>query len=378
MIKNAFGLIYTGENNPNMRDLALSRAVAAMPFGGRYRCVDFILSNLVHTGVSSVGLIAQKNYHSLMDHLGAGKEWDLHRKREGLFILPPYMTKESSGLYRGSIDAYRASLGYVRRCPQQYVILSGSHTIFNTSFHDMYEQHIRSGADITIMYNEVTEKDMEADGGEQYKDLRLEIDENGRVTSMELDPYRPRTNFRSCDVLIMDKLLLEYLVEEAYARGQESFTRDVLLKKCQTLRIYGWKYDGYVARMNSVSSFFHHNLAVLDPEIRADLFDRKRPVYTKVKDEVSARYGENAAVKNAIVADGCEVDGTVENSVLFRGVKIGKGSVVKNSIIMQGVTIGEGVTLDHVVLDKGTTIRNGRTLVGYDGCPIILKKNTNV
>jgi len=231
MIKNAFGLIYTGENNPNMRDLALSRAVAALPFGGRYRSVDFILSNLVHSGVSSVGLIAQKNYHSLMDHLGSGKEWDLHRKREGLFILPPYMTKESSGLYRGSVDAYRASLGYVRRCPQQYVILSGSHTIFNTSFHEMYEQHIRTGADITVMYNEVTEEETAIDGSEQYKDLRLDIDENGRITSMELDPYRPRTNFRSCDVLIMDKLLLEYLVEEAYARGQESFTRDVLLKK---------------------------------------------------------------------------------------------------------------------------------------------------
>lgn len=374
MIKNAFGLIYTGENNPRMRDLALTRAVAAMPFGGRYRCVDFILSNLVHTGVSSVGLIAQKNYHSLMDHLGAGKEWDLHRKREGLFILPPFMTKESTGLYRGSVDAYRACLGYMRRCPQQYVILSGSHTIFNTSFHAMYEQHIRTGADITIMYNECPESDPE----DQYKDLRLEIDENGRVTGMELDPYRAKTLNRSCDVLIMDKLLLEYLVEEAYARGEYSFTRDVLLKKCQTLRVYGWKYDGYVARMNSVSSFFTHNLAVLDPAVRNDLFNRKRPVYTKVKDEVSARYGANAIVKNAILADGCDVDGTVENSVLFRGVKVGKGSVVKNSIVMQGVTIGEGCTLDHVVLDKGVTIRDGRTLVGYDGCPIILKKNTTV
>lgn len=374
MINSAFGLIYTGENNPRMRDLTMSRAVAALPFGGRYRCVDFILSDLVHSGVSSVGLIAQKNYHSLMDHLGAGKEWDLHRKREGLFILPPFLTKDSTGLYRGSVDAFRSCLGYVRRCPQQYVILSGSHTIFNTSFHNMFEQHVRTGADITIMYNEDTVFDPE----DQNKDLRLLMDESGRVTGMELDPYRPRTACQSCDVMIMDKLLLEYLVEEAYARGEYDFLRDVLLKKCSSLKIFGWRYGGYVARLNSVTSFFSHNMALLDPAVRADLFHRSRPIYTKVKDEVSARYGAEAGVKNAMLADGCDIDGHVENSILFRGVKIGRGSVVKNSILMQGVTVGCGCTLDHVVLDKGATIRDGRTLVGYDGFPIILKKNATV
>ena len=227
MTSNAFGLIYTGENNPRLRDLTLSRAVAAVPFGGRYRCIDFILSDLVNTGVTCVGLIAQKNYHSLMDHLGAGKEWDLHRKREGLFILPPFMTKENTGLYRGTIDALRSCLGYVRRCTQQYVILTGSHTIFNTTFDGMFEQHVRSGADITILYNEETRFDPE----EQSDDLRLLLEADGRVSAMELNPYRPRSELRSCDVMIMDKLLLEYLVEEAYSRGEYDFIRDVLLRK---------------------------------------------------------------------------------------------------------------------------------------------------
>lgn len=374
MINSAFGLIYTGENNPKMRDLTLSRAVAALPFGGRYRCVDFILSNLVHSGVTSVGLIAQKNYHSLMDHLGAGKEWDLHRKREGLFILPPFLTKDSTGLYRGSVDAFRSCLGYMRRCPQQYVILSGSHTIFNTSFHEMFDRHVRTGADITIMYNE----DAHFDPEDQNMDLRLTLDENERVTAMELDPYRPRTNFQSCDVMIMDKLLLEYLVEEAYARGEYDFLRDVLLKKCSTLKIFGWRYDGYVARLNSVSSFFSHNMALLEPAVRQDLFNRERPVYTKVKDEVSARYGADAEVRNAMLADGCDIDGRVENSILFRGVRIGRGAIVRNSILMQGVTVGDGCVLDHVVLDKGAVLRDGRTIVGYEGFPIILKKNAIV
>jgi glucose-1-phosphate adenylyltransferase len=374
MISNAFGLIYTGENNPLLRDLTLSRSVAAVPFGGRYRCIDFILSDLVNSGVTSVGLITQKNYHSIMDHLGAGKEWDLHRKREGLFMLPPFMTRDNTGLYRGSVDAFRSCMGYVRRCPQQYVILSGSHTIFNSTFNDMLAKHIQRNADISIMYNEVESFSPD----EQNKDLRLMMGADERITEMELNPYRPMTPYQSCDVMIIDKMLFEYLVEEAYARAEYHFVRDVLLKKCDTLKIFGYRYNGYVARLDSVNEFYKHNMALLRPAVRADLFNSTHPIYTKVKDEVSTRYGENARVKNAMLADGCTIDGAVENSILFRGVTVGKGAVIKDSIIMQGVAIGENCSLDHVILDKGSSIREGRTLIGYDNFPIILKKNTIV
>ena len=374
MTSNAFGLIYTGETNPFLRDLALSRSVAAVPFGGRYRCIDFILSDLVNTGVTSVGLITQKNYHSLMDHLGAGKEWDLHRKREGLFMLPPFMTKENTGLYRGSVDAIRSCLGYVRRNPQQYVIFSGSHTIFNMTFNDMIAQHIETRANITMLYNVC----QMAPSEEQNLDLRLLMDDTGRVTEMELNPFSPRSANRSCDVMIMDKLLLEYLVEEAYSHGDYDLTRDILLKKCQTLKIMGYRYDGYVARLDSVNDFFQHNMALLQPEVRNDLFNPKHPIYTKVKDEVSAKYGENAVVRNSMLADGCQIDGTVENSIVFRGVSVKKGTVVKNSILMQGVSIGENCVMDHVILDKGVVVREGRTLTGYDGFPINLKKGSTI
>ena len=374
MTSNAFGLIYTGETNPFLRDLALSRSVAAVPFGGRYRCIDFILSDLVNTGVTSIDLITQKNYHSLMDHLGAGKEWDLHRKREGLFMLPPFMTKENTGLYRGSVDAIRSCLGYVRRNPQQYVIFSGSHTIFNMTFNDMIAQHIETRANITMLYNVC----QMAPSEEQNLDLRLLMDDTGRVTEMELNPFSPRSANRSCDVMIMDKLLLEYLVEEAYSHGDYDLTRDILLKKCQTLKIMGYRYDGYVARLDSVNDFFQHNMALLQPEVRNDLFNPKHPIYTKVKDEVSAKYGENAVVRNSMLADGCQIDGTVENSIVFRGVSVKKGTVVKNSILMQGVSIGENCVMDHVILDKGVVVREGRTLTGYDGFPIILKKGTTI
>lgn len=374
MIHNAFGLIYTGENNPRLKDLTLSRSVAAVPFGGRNRCIDFILSNLVNSGVTSVGMIMQKNYHSLMDHLGSGKEWNLNRKREGLFILPPFMTKDNTGVYRGSVDAFRSCLGYVRRCTEKYIILTGSHTIFNMTFDDMMKQHIQTGADITIMYNSDDSFDIE----DQNKDLRLILNDAGRIVDMELDPYRPHSSHRSCEVMIMEKALLEYLVEEAYSRGQYDFTRDVLLKRCNTLKIYGYRYDGFVARLDSLNTYFKNSMLLLQPREAGDLYNMAHPIYTKVKDEVSSKYGPDAEVKNCVLADGCNIEGTVENSILFRGVAIEKGAIVKNCIVMQGSRVCEGAMLDHVILDKGVTIRAKRNLIGYDSFPIVLRKNQTV
>ncbi|MCL2671016.1 MAG: glucose-1-phosphate adenylyltransferase subunit GlgD [Clostridiales bacterium] len=373
MSTNAFGLIYTGDNNPQLKDLTSSRSIAATPFGGRYRCIDFILSNLVNSGISSVGLITQKNYHSLMDHLGSGKEWDLNRKREGLFILPPFLTKGNEGVYRGSVDALRSVLGYVRRCPQKYCILTGSHTIFNIRFNDMLQAHIDTGADITILYNEVPTLDPEA----QNNDLRLILDADERVQDLELNPYRPKSDKQSCDVFILDKNLLEFLLEEAYARGDYDFYRDILLKKKHSLHMRGYKTSRYVARLDSLMTYFTHSMDLLRADVAHDLFDENR-VFTKVKDEVPARYGANARVANSILADGCVVEGQVENSLLFRGVRVAKTAVVRNSIIMQGVSVGEGAVLDHVILDKGVTVGNNRMLTGYDSFPIIVRKNQAV
>lgn len=374
MLGNVFGLIYTGEENMQLRDLTNSRSVAAVPIGGRYRCIDFILSNLVNTGISNVGLIAQKNYHSLMDHLGSGKEWDLHRKRDGLFILPPFLSKENTGLYRGTVDAYRSVMGYVRRSPQRYVILTGSHTVFNTTFDDMLRQHINTGADITIMYNRV--KNFNPD--DQYDDMRLTLDDEGRVTDIEYNPYRPTSDCQACDVFVMEKELLEYLIEEAAARDSMDFIRDIVMKKFNTLKVYGWGYDGFVARINSLDCYYKHNMEMLKKNIREDLFCAEHPIYTKVKDEVPAVYGKNSKVKNSLIADGCSIEGEVEDSIIFRGVKIGEGTKIKGCIIMQACNIESGTELDHVILDKGVTVRQGRRLAGYDGFPVIIRKNSTI
>ena len=374
MINNAFGLIVTGERTTRLKDLTLSRSTAAVPFGGRYRAIDFILSNMVNAGITSVGLITEKNYHSLMDHLGSGKEWDLHRKREGLFILPPFMTKDNAGVFRGAVDAIRSVIGYVRRTQDDYVILSWARTVMNVDLVPMMEQHIHTGADVTILYAE----DGSLQPEEQSQDLRLILDEKGRVTEMELDAYRPRSVNRSCDVMILRKELLEYLVEEAFARGEYDFHRDILLKKCRTLNIMGYKYEGFLARLESIETYFAGNMALLNPDVQADLFNPKHPIYTKVKDEVAARYSVSAQVKNSLVADGCVIEGQVENCILFRGVHVKPGARVFNSIIMQGAELGENTLLDHVILDKGVKILPGRTLQGYDSFPIVIRKNQTV
>ena len=373
-MENAFGLIYTGDASMELRELTFSRSVAAVPFGGRYRAIDFMLSNLVNTGIFNVGIITQRNYHSLMDHLESGKEWDLHRKRDGLFILPPFMTHDNTGVYKGTVDAIRSCMGYLRRASQRYVVLMGSHTIYNTTFNDMIKRHIESGADITMMYSEEKNYNM----AEQYDDLRLALDPDGRVTDLAFNPREPATNLCSCDAFVMEKTLLEYLVEDAYAHSHFDFTNDVLVSNVKNLKIYGYRYEGYVARLNSINAYYRHNMDLLNKAVSTHLFSHEHPIYTKIRDEFPASYVDDGKAVNCIVADGCVIEGRVENCILFRGVKIHKGAVVKNSIIMQDAVIGENARLNCVILDKEVVVGSEITLAGHPTYPVVLRKGTKI
>ncbi|MBR3460558.1 MAG: glucose-1-phosphate adenylyltransferase subunit GlgD [Clostridia bacterium] len=373
-MKNAFALIYTGDASMQIRELTFSRSVAAVPFGGRYRIIDFMLSNLVNTGIYNVGVIAQKNYHSLMDHIESGKEWDLHRKRDGLFVLPPFVTHDNTGVYRGTVDALRSCMGYIRRSEQDYVVLTGSHTIYNTTFSDMIEAHINSDADITIMYNEDDSKASEG----PFDDLRLQINENGYITDLELNNPKTKKKYRSCDAFVMRKDTLEYLVEDTYSHARYDFTNDVLVTRSKELRLKGWYYGGYVGRLNSVVDYYKHNMALLDKSVSSDLFNPEHPIYTKIKDEFPASYVGNGYAVNSVVADGCVIEGIVENSILFRGVHIRPGAVVRNSIIMQGGIVGEDSMLDSVIMDKNVNVLDNRQLSGYCTYPLVIRKGRRV
>ena len=371
MLKNVFGIIYTGEENMNLIELTARRAVGALPGAGRYRVIDFMLSNMVNSGIRNVGVIAQKNYNSLMDHLGSGKEWDLSRKNDGLFILPPFDSSYNRGYARGVCDAVRNAMQYIRRASQQYCILSGCYTIFNANLEEFVKQHIDKNADITMLYNEQAKL---LDDEIRFQDTRIFINEKGRVIDMEMNSAMPTSSLIGMDTYIIRKDLLEYLVEDASSRNKYNWVQDVLIPNVNRLNIYAVKHEGYVGRMHSVNAYFKINKDIIKPEVRADLFQKDRPIFTKIKDEAPTKFSETANVSNSIIANGCKIEGTVENSVLFRNVHVGAGTVIRDSIIMQDTNVYSGCTLENVILDKSVQIRSGKTLIGDKAYPVIIKK----
>lgn len=375
---DALGLIFTGGNDGRMPALTRLRSIAALPVGSRYRMIDFIVSNLVNSGIRNVGVITQKNYQSLMDHLGSGKEWDLNTKRDGLFILPPYLTREYTDLNGNGpvdlLDALRSNLAYLQRAKQKYIILCNSDRIFNCTFDDVLEQHIETGADITVMYTKAPPIEYDPEGVEH---VYLELDKSERITDLEISPRRPNHINLSMEVFVMEREMLAQMVDNAVAHGQHTFSRNILQINVQenTLKIMGYAYQGYVRRINNTQAYFNFNMDLLQEHIRQELFFGGGPVYTKIKDEVPAKYTKDAKASNSLLADGCIIEGTVENSVLFRGVRIGKGAVVRNSIIMQDAEVQEGAELEYAILDKQTLIKRGRRLIGPPSYPIVLEKN---
>lgn len=370
-MRDTMGIIYTGDNNISLQELTLRRSIAALPFGGRYRVIDFTISNMVNSGMINVGLITQNNYHSLMDHLDSGKQWDLDRKSGGLFILPPYVSPDNTGWYRGEIDALRANLSYIKRSPQKYVILSGSSMVCNLTYDDAMEFHRDNMADITVIYKE----EKKATREELSRHTLIQTDEQNRIWDFAVKPNSPKSNKISMEMYIIEKKLLEYLIEECVARGQYDFNKYILIKNKEKLRVFGYPYHGYLAKIDSIQSYYKHNLELLDQNNFYELFHHAGPIYTKVKDEVPAKYGEKSRAENSLVADGCVIEGEVENCVLFRGVRIAKGATVKNSIIMQDTDIEDNAVLENVILDKEVMIRKGKHLIGQASYPVVIRKS---
>ena len=370
-MKNIMGMIYTGERDAQLRDLTVDRAVAALPIGARYRLIDFVLSSMVGSGVRNVGVIAQRNYNSLMDHLGSGKEWDLHGKRSGLVILPPFLTQDNVGVYAGFLDALRSNLHYLRRSKERYVVISDTHMLYTARFDDFVAAHEASGADITLMYTR--DKGVRRNGAGRY----IQVEEDGKVTGLEIDPSIPRMPYTYMECFCVRRELLINLVDTAVSRGQYHLTRDLLMNGIYqgTLDVRGFENTGKVWHIDSVQAYFECSMDLLKDDVRADVFPDDRPVLTKLKDEMPTKYVKGCQVKNSLIADGCIVEGTVENSILFRGVHVEKGAVVKNSIIMQDGLIQKGAELQHCILDKQATVREGQAVIGPRSYPVVIAKD---
>lgn len=371
---NTMGLILSGWKKPALKDISYKRSVSAIPFGGKYRAIDFILSNMVNSGIKNVGVLTQYSFRSLMDHLGSGKEWDLDRRTDGLFIFPPSMSDEESGWYKGSADAMYNNLSFLKRNNEEYVVIAQGNGIFKMQMGDMLQYHIDTNADITLAYRKMYDYSME-----ELSSLGIiKIDADKRIVDLQEKPLNPQSDLASIGIYILRRTLLISLLEECIAHGNYDFVKDILIRKLDRLNIYGYEFKGYWRNISSVRNYYRCSMEVLDPEIREELFVKDGKIYTKVKDEAPAKYNEEAEVTNSIVADGCFIEGTVENSVLFRGVTIAKGAVVRNSIIMQGSVIEQDAAVEYAILDKNVVLTKGKYLKGDADYPVVISKNSRV
>ncbi len=370
------GIIFSNLHDKNIPELTLRRTMASVPYAGRYRLIDFALSNMVNSGITSVSVITHYNYQSLMDHIGAGKDWDLARRSGGIKILPPYMTayaNQSNTLYNSRMEALKSVNYSVSRFTSDYVVLSDCDVICNVDLNDMINDHIENNADITIAVKRVLlNKDSAS------RNVIIDADPEGRI--VDINPYPTNvTGYRDIDlnILVINRDYLQSIVVDAIAHGYTSFNRDVIARSAARRNFRIYKYDGYFANIGSLAEYYSHSMELLGtPENRDEIFGIKtRPIYTKVRNSAPTRYAESSVVKNSLVADGCIIDGTVENSIIFRGVKISRGATVKNSILFQDTVIGENVFLNCVITDKNVVIRDGRILSGHETLPFFVEKN---
>jgi len=377
-MKDVMGIIYTSKNELSLRELTAPRSVAALPVASRYRLVDFLLSSLVNSGVRKVGVLMQGNYQSLMDHLGNGKAWDLHTRNNGLYLLPP-AAGVAGNTYTGVMDALRANLDFLRRSKQELVILMGGRMIINARFDDVFEKHMESGADITVLYTKYDPTSLDYSSTSGDPRVFAKVEEDGSISDLEVNPNVASYPDVLMDVVIVRRTLLMHLADQAFAHGQHVFNRDVLQEyvKSGSMRIMGYEYKGYYRLIETIKGFYRMNMDLLDPGIRKEIFS-VNPVYTKTRDDAPAKYLEGANVKGSLIADGCVIEGTVENCVLFRGVHVGKGASLKDCIIMQDSDIGAGCALENVILDKDVTIRNGARLISEKLYPIVIGKNVTL
>ncbi len=356
------GIIMTGDSDSRLAELTRVRSASALPVAGRYRLIDFTLSGMVNSGITNVGVTTRNNYRSLMDHLGSGKEWDLNRKLYGLRILPPYIRGSES--YSGDIDILNGIKDFLARSNQQYVLIAHGDLLFNPRFDQIRAQHIESGADITVMYTS---------GPVTPSGVRIELD-GINVTDMEVSSEHSTQGNMLHGIYFMSKELLCQQIAHCTGRGLHDFTMDVLVRNVDKLKICGYKYDGFIGRIDSVNAYYSANMRMLDSDVRKELFLNKNFIYTKVKDTVPTYYSSDAKVVKSVIADGCRIEGTVENSIIFRGVTVEKGAAIRNSIVMQNSVIEKDVNLDYAVLDKSVTVRAGKRIAGQESFPVVIGK----
>ena len=371
---NALGIIFPNSYDNLVPELVTERLMASIPFASRYRMVDFILSSMVNCGIGNVSIIVRKNYHSLMDHLGSGREWDLTRKNGGLNIVPPFAEK-GVAVYNGRVEALASIIAFLKSQKEKYVVMSDANIAVNFDFKALIDAHIESDADVTVAYKEEPIPAGMMDSPTVSKDLYYTLGiEDGRVKKIYINSKEPGVQNLSMNIYVIDREFLIDQISTAFVRGYVYFERDILAPQISELNVQAFKFDGYVARISDMKSYFDENMKLLDDENLDGLF-AGNSIYTKIRDDNPTRYINGASAKNIMAADGCVIEGEVEDSILFRGVKIAKGAKVKNCVLMQGTVIEAGADIEYVITDKNVTITADKELKGTDSVPVYVAKH---
>lgn len=366
-MKDLHGIIFSYESPGALGELAAHRTAASIPFGGRYRAVDFMLSNMVNAGITDVGVVMHGKYQSLLDHLGTGKEWDLSRRRGGLKLLPLAANAENVDTeFHGRVAALAAVKDYLKKIRQDYVFLADGDVVVNLPIRDVLRQHVETGADVTVV---CTPDLRDAESASCFT-----LDETGRIVSTAYAMSHPE-GYQSLEMFLLSREKLLELVEDCMAHNETSWRRAILQKRVESLHLHAYVFQGYAAQLRSMQQYYRRSMELLHGDIRRELFRPDRPIRAKDSSNLASYVDEGCRCVNSLVADGCIIEGSVENSILFPGVKVGRGAEVKNCILFKNAVVGYGATLHCAIIDKRSEIQPGRTLMGHEEYPFVIGKD---
>lgn len=369
MTTSAMGIIFANMHDELLPSITRNRTMASLPVAGRYRMIDFQLSAMTNAHIETIGVIVRQNYRSLMDHLGNGREWDLSRKRGGLTIFPPQSELVVGDTYTGRLGALYEILPYLEDARAEYVIMADCDCLCTPDYEKILDFHKANDADVTIVCRHVDTLPAE--------NITLQCDDKGQVTTILSDDTTSGAHLQGMNMFVISrKLLMEY-VRSGHSRHQNHFVRDILMNHTDTIRTFAYQYEDYAAQITNIRSYYETNMELRSAETLHKLFDAQ-PIYTKVRDEAPTRYAMDASASESLIADGCILEGTVENSVLFRGVKVHKGAVVRNCILMQGTEVEENAVMEYVITDKNVTVTAGKCVSGSAQYPVYVEKNVKV
>lgn len=366
----AVGIVLAGGNNKRMKELSEKRAIAAMPIAGSYRAIDFVLSNMTNSNINKVAVLTQYNSRSLNEHLSSSKWWNFGRKQGGMFLFTPTITADNSNWFRGTADSIYQNLHFLKTSHEPYVVIASGDAVYKMDYGKVLEYHIEKKADITVVC-----KDM-PDGTDLTRFGLVKTDEDGRIVDFEEKPMVGSYNTVSCGIYIIRRRLLIELIERCAQEDRYDFVNDILIRYKNLKRIYAYRMEEYWSSISSVESYYQTNLDFLKPEIRNYFFKEYPNIYSKVDDLPPAKYNPGSKVRNSLISSGSIINGTVENSVLFKSAFVGTNCVIRNSIILNDVYIGDNTVIENCIVESRDTIRANTSYIGtQEDIRIVLEKS---